>query len=256
MEDAMKYYFYLFLLILGFGGQYTYSGTIDPGTSDAQYIKYGEEFEYVGRLCGTYKDDSRFCASAVAIDDHFILTAAHVVKDSNSCLFTLKDKTYCITDVIYHKDFDDGKFGTADIAIGYSKEPFGLKFYPALYEGEDEANKICCMSGFGITGNFISGAIFSDNKQRAGSNTIDHIDGNLLICSPSRRGDKDYTTLEFLIASGDSGGGLFIDGKLAGINSCVMAVDRSPKSVYKDESGHTRVSRFINWIREYKNAKR
>jgi hypothetical protein len=253
----MKRYIYLCLLIiLSIGSHYINAGTIDPSISDSQYLKYGEQFEYVGRLCGTYKDDSRFCASAVAIDDHFIITAAHVVKDSNSCTFTVKDKAYCITDVVYHKDFDDGEFGTADIAIGYSKEPFGLKFYPALYEGDDEDNKICCMSGFGITGNFLTGASLSDNKRRAGSNMIDHIDRNLLICSPSRRGDKDYTSLEFLIASGDSGGGLFIDGKLAGVNSCVMAVDRSPRSVYKDESGHTRISRFIDWIKEYKNAKR
>jgi hypothetical protein len=54
--------------------------------------------------------------------------------------------------------------------------------------------------------------------------------------------------MEFLIASGDSGGGLFIDQKLAGINSCVMTTDGHTDSNHNDESGHTRISQHINWI--------
>lgn len=252
----MKHLFCGILLMLIFSESTGLAGTIDPSVSDARYIEYGSKFEYVGKLCGTYKDGSKFCASAVAIDDHFILTAAHVVKDSNSCVFIINDKSYCLSDVLYHKDFDTKEFGTSDIAIGYSKESFGLSFYPPLYDNNDEENKVCSISGYGITGNFNSGSFLSDNKKRAGSNVIDSINKNMLICSPSKRGEKGYTELEFLIAPGDSGGGLFIDGKLAGINSCVMAIERAPKSVYKDESGHTRISKFINWIREYKNAKR
>ena len=74
----------------------------------------------------------------------------------------------------------------------------------------------------------------------------------MLLCSPSRYGAKDHTVLEYMIGSGDSGGGLFIEGKLAGINSCVMAVERSPMSKYGEESGHTRVSKFIDWIEKSK----
>lgn len=252
----MKHLFCGILLMLIINDPVLIAGTIDPSIPDSKYISYGSQFEYVGKLCGTYNDGSKFCASAVAIDDHFILTAAHVVKDSNSCTFIINDKSFCLSDVTYHKDFDNEDFGTSDIAIGYSKESFGLEFYPPLYIDDDENNKLCCISGYGITGNFHTGSIHSDNKKRAGSNMIDSIQKNMLICSPSKRGEKGYTELEFLIAPGDSGGGLFIDGKLAGINSCVMAVERAPKSVYKDESGHTRVSKFINWIKEYKNAKR
>jgi secreted trypsin-like serine protease len=66
-----------------------------------------------------------------------------------------------------------------------------------------------------------------------------------LICSIS--GGKK-TELEFLIASGDSGGGLFLDGKLAGINSFVSAEDGKTNSSYGDESGHTRISLYREWI--------
>lgn len=228
-----------------------YGGTIDPTISDKEYIDYAKDFHYVGKLCGTYNDGSNFCASAVAIDDHHILTAAHVVKDSKSCFVYFNEKEYCLTDVTIHKDFDT-KFGVADIAIAYSKQSFDLKFYPPLYENTDEVGKTCSISGYGITGTFKTGAFRSDQKKRAGSNVIDSIQADILICSPSHIGDKTRTSLEFMIASGDSGGGLFIGDKLAGINSCVMAVDRSPKSKYNEESGHTRIQKFIPWIKENK----
>ena len=229
----------------------SHAGTIDPNISDQKYIKYADQFISVGKICGTYEDGTRFCASAVAIDDHHVLTAAHVVKDSKECKFLINDKELCLTNVIYHKDFET-KFGIADIAIGYSEESIELDTYPELYSETEEIGSSCSISGYGLTGTFKSGTKISDNKKRAGTNIVDSVYEELLICSPSVFGKKDHTHLEFLIGSGDSGGGLFIDGKLAGINSCVMAEGRSPNSVYGDESGHTRISSYINWIKNNK----
>jgi len=101
----------------------------------------------------------------------------------------------------------------------------------------------------------LTGANNHDSKKRAGSNFIDRIEKDLLICSPSKRNDKNFTSLEFLIASGDSGGGLFIDTKLAGIHFCVMVTGKNPQSKYGEESGHTRISNFIEWINENKKTK-
>ena len=53
-----------------------------------------------------------------------------------------------------------------------------------------------------------------------------------------------------MIGSGDSGGGLFLDGKLAGINSFVMAADGKTNSDYGDECAHTRISTYKKWIEE------
>jgi len=246
----------ILLLLFGFGLYYSVSahvdaGTIDPAISDTKYVEYGEDFHCVTRICGTYKDDSTFCASAVLIDDHHILTAAHVVKDCKTCYITLQDKKYTIVAVVINKTFDT-EFGCGDIAIGYCEEAFNLNFYPALYENDNEVGRVCSISGYGLTGTFITGAVKSDNKKRAGSNTIDSIYRDMLVCSPSNRRSKEFTELEFFIASGDSGGGLFIDGKLAGINSCIMVSNRSPRSSYGEESGHTRISKFIGWINENK----
>jgi hypothetical protein len=234
----------------------TIAGTRDPNIPDQKYIEYGQKFTYVGRLCGEYQNGEKFCASAVAIDDHHILTAAHVVDGSKICYITINDKKICVNKITSNKDFDYNQYGKADIAIGYCEESIGLEFYPELYTEEDEVNKICCISGFGLTGNFTTGATYSDSKRRAGSNYIDKIDSDLLICNPSKKHTENYTSLEFLIASGDSGGGLFINNKLAGINSCVMAVGQSPSSKYNEDSGHTRISKFVEWIKKNKNEKK
>jgi hypothetical protein len=231
----------------------TYSGTIDPNIPDTKYTEYAKQFHAVGRICGKYNNGTNFCASAVAIDDHHVLTAAHVVKGSKECRFKINGEEFCLTNVTYHKDFDK-KFAIGDIAIGYSEKPLNLQNYPELYSDDKETGSNCSMAGYGLTGTFNTGVKISDNKKRAGTNIIDSIYEDLLVCSPSIFGSKDHTRLEFLIGSGDSGGGLFIDGKLAGIHSCVMAEGRSPNSVYGDESGHTRISKYIEWIKENKKS--
>lgn len=228
----------------------SYAGTRDPSTPDTKYIEYGSKFEYVLNICGIYNDGSMFCASCVAINKDWILTAAHVVKNAKHCGIHFKDSDVILVDkIICHKDFN-GDFGKSDIALCKLKQPLDLKFYPSLYENFDEEGKICCMAGYGLTGTFVTGQIISDSKRRAGSNRIDKIEKDLLICTPSKPNQKGMTTLEYIISSGDSGGGLFIDAKLAGINSCVLAEGKNPNSVYGDEGGHTRISIYIPWIKE------
>ena len=229
----------------------SYGGTIDPSTPDSKYVQYGSQFHSVVKICGSYEDGNLFCASASLIDDHNFLTAAHVVKGASVCFITVGEESFPIKTIIINKDFNDS-FGIADIAIGYSDKSFGLKSYPPLYQNDDEVGKVCSIAGYGLTGTFNTGTYKFDNKKRAGSNIIDLVDKDILLCSPSKKHEKSYTSLEFMIGSGDSGGGLFIDGRLAGINSCVMAVDKSPKSKYGEESGHTRISKFIGWINEHK----
>jgi hypothetical protein len=226
-----------------------YAGTIDPVVSDKKYIEYGSKFECVGIISGVYNNDQQFMASGVAIDNHHVLTAAHVVKNSVSCRFITSDgREICLNKVIYHKDFIEKNYGFFDIAICFSEEPINLNSYPDLYTNNDEVEKICSIAGYGFYGTFETGAINIDNKKRAGLNIIDSIDNHLLVCTPSYPDDAKKTKLEFIIATGDSGGGLFIGEKLAGINSCIMAKDKKPNSSYTDESGHTRISQFVDWI--------
>ncbi len=224
-----------------------WGGTIDPNTPDSKYLEYGAKFNHVVKIC-CFDGKGLSCGSAVVIDPHWIVTAAHVVENCQTWTISVQDKKYNLSKVILNPNYKTDNFGYDDIALGYSEEELKFDFYPALYESSDEVGKICCMAGWGFTGTFDVGYTFSDDKRRGGSNFVDGIERNVLMCSPSKRHQKS-TELEYLIASGDSGGGLFIDGKLAGIHSSVVAVDGKPNSTYGDESCHTRVSKYVKWIK-------
>lgn len=253
----MKKIIKIIALIIGFlCSSNLYCGTIDPNINDDKYVEYGKDFECILEVMGSYNNKKNlFSASAVAVDSRWILTAAHVVKDSRFVFVYDENqkKAILIDEVICHEDFEEKKFGIADIALCHTTSDIGLSFYPQLYENDNEVNKICSISGYGYTGTFDTGITYNDGSRRAGSNMIDKIEQDLLICTPSK---TNKTSLEFLIGSGDSGGGLFIDGKLAGINSCVTAIDKKPDSTYNDEGGHTRISKFISWIKEHIQKKR
>lgn len=233
------------------------AGTIDPNVSDSKYIEFGSQFIHTGTLSGNCGDDpfKFFGASAVAIDDHHILTAAHVATNASNCVFTVNGKKYCISEIIIHENYNEDSFGVADIALGYSEESFGFDFYPKLYEGNDEVGQVVSIAGYGFSGTFTGSSRISDGKKRAGSNVIDGVFRDMLICSPSRNDDPNRTNLEFLIASGDSGGPMYWGNELIGINSCVMAADKDTNSGYGDDAGHTRVSKFVSWINKNKKSK-
>ena len=234
------------------------AGTIDPQKRDNDYIEYGNKHECVVKIEGIQNNDLKFFGSSVIIEENIILTAAHLSKDCKSAHIIYKDNPVKVTLFIYSKEYDENKIGGNgfDISIGLLKEKVKLNFYPELYKDHNEINKICSISGFGITGNLDTGAIISDGKKRAGSNIIFQIENELLICSTK---DRPNTQLEFMISSGDSGGGLFINKKLAGINSCIYTNGGKLNSDRNTLSMHTRISKHYNWItkviEEIKDAK-
>lgn len=225
-----------------------FAGTIDPNVPDQKYIEYGSKFKNVVQIkgicrCKQEPKEHKFSASAVVIKPNWILTAAHVVHDTSDAEIVVNDKIFPV-EVFIHEEFNDNQYGHNDIAVCYSKENIVMDFYPELYTEQDEVGKVVSLAGLGITGNFHTGSSFSDGKKRAGSNIIARTERSVLVCSLT---DK-RTSLEFLISHGDSGGGLFIGNKLAGIHSFVMADDHKPNSSYGDESGHTRICLYYDWI--------
>lgn len=252
----MRIFKYILGIILAFSTIFSIAGTIDPLTNDSKYIEYGKQFKYIYKLCGLSKDNQIFCGSAVAIKPRWLLTAAHVIDGVKLCGVSEEGskQTILASELYAHEEYDK-QFGYGDIALIYLSKDLDLDFYPPLYEKEDEVGKLCCISGYGLTGTFLTGQLKSDEHRRAGSNIIDKIERHLLICSASPSARTGRTELEFLIASGDSGGGLFIDGKLAGINSCVIHNIGHPRSTYNDESGHTRISKYIKWINKIISSK-
>lgn len=230
----------------------SYAGTIDPNKPDSKYIEYGTKHECVLQIGGQYKTDDNdpklFLASCVIITPKIILTAAHVVNGAKE-IFVVDNKNnkVKVEFVLYLKEWNENIFGQNDIAIGYLKDSIDINFYPKLYSDDNEVGKTCSISGFGVTGSYIRGFTIGDNQKRAGSNIIDEIFNGMLVTSVT---NNKKTDLEFLIAYGDSGGGLFIDQKLAGINSGIMTdgKDKNLNSDQQDFATHTRVSIHKKWI--------
>jgi hypothetical protein len=226
------------------------AGTIDPNTPDAKYVEFGKSFPWVVQISNTL--DCQKCqkvhaqmASAVLIRPNWAITAAHVVKDATDHAIYINDKKYPLPYVVWHKEFEDAAVGFHDIALCYSPESFGLEFYTPLYAGTDEVGKAATIAGWGSTGTFLTGATKLDGQRRAGHNRIQEARQAVLVYQQAR---PRQFALEFMIAPGDSGGGLFIGDKLAGINSFLTADDKNPNGTYTDESAFTRVSLYRDWI--------
>lgn len=230
------------------------AGTIDPSVPDYKYLEYGGKHECVVSIQGRCENPGGeekpydFSASAVVVNPRWILTAAHFMKGSDKVRVHLKGREHRISKIIVHDQFVKEKIGFYDIALGMSEDEMALDYYPDLYEKDDEQGKISSICGYGTTGTFKSGSVRWDGKKRAGSNIVENIENHVLVCSATRH---RKTSMDFISASGDSGGGLFIDRKIAGINSFVSSSDKKTNSDYGDESYHTRVSLFVPWIRSH-----
>lgn len=240
----MLKYFILFILFLM---PISYGGTRDPGISDDKYIEYANEFPCVGCIIGFEKDDSPFRGSAVAYKSNIIITAAHMFENHKSSIVIFKNKKLLIKEIIIHKDYKKSPNPINDIAVCLVDGDIGLITYPNLYIENNEKGKVCSLSGFGCSGTFLTGITDRRAIQRAGLNVIDSVDDFRIFCSPSVEFNK--TQLEFLIAHGDSGGGLFIDNKLAGIHSAISDIEKNEgQSKYGSSSWHTRISSYKDWI--------
>ena len=250
----MRYLVLSLIVLLGLSSP-AISGTRDPSTPDSKHLAYGEKHECVVRVKGQMnienaegkKIEVTASGSGVIIKKRYILTAAHVVQDAKEPYIVLNGKKIYIEWVLIPKLFKLQTTGPYDIALCRLKEDAIIDFYPELYEKDDELGKLCSVAGWGMHGTWTTGTIHDDDKRRAGSNYVDPIMFcGMITCSLQDVSKR--TTLEFLIGHGDSGGGLFINQKLAGIHSCIYTGDGKLDSSYKDYSAHTRVSLHKPWI--------
>jgi hypothetical protein len=233
------------------------AGTRDPDTPDAKYLEFGQKFPSVLRLRAITdtvdpktgeKQPTLQNGSAVVIKPNWALTAAHVVVDAAAHeLINDEGEIYPLTFVIVPKEFKPERMGYYDVALCYSPKDFNLDFYTPLHEGPENLDDPITIAGYGLHGTFHTGYQFDDGKKRAGHNKIEGLERGILICKPTP--GKTRMPLEYMISPGDSGGGMFIGNKLAGINSFLMASDQKPNGTYGDESAFTRVSLYADWVK-------
>ncbi|MCD4823274.1 MAG: S1 family peptidase [Phycisphaerae bacterium] len=163
-------------------------------------------------------------SSAVAIDSHWILTAAHVADDGGTGDLTIGEVTYYQQEIVYH--------ATADLAlVRYDKAFSGYyDLYTGAFPTQPSQKLSAVMIGFGYAGEdhgtYYTATGGTEGTKRWGTNKIDgtttaeysgwSTEGIQLMFNS---GDTPY---EAGVATYDSGGGSFVldDGvwKLAGIN--------------------------------------
>ena len=249
--------------VLACAASQSFAGTIDPNTPDSRSVAFGQQFPSVIRIRADIdelspKEDDlsitdklatkffRQYGSLAIIRPHWALTAAHVTTGAHNHTAYKDNKAEYPLRIFVHPAFNDNVLGYNDIALCYSAKDFKLDFYTPLYTGQDEVGKDITMAGYGLRGTFRTGAVVSDGKKRAGQNTIEGVSRAVLTCSASP--DSRKKPLEYMISPGDSGGGMYIGNKLAGINSFLMAIDKVPDGTYGDDSAFTRVSLYVDWI--------
>lgn len=227
------------------------AGTIEDTIPDARYREYGETFApHTARLVCT-SGTTTPTGSCVLISPCWALTAAHVLEGVESADVVTTTGTHPTDARIVHRWWRD-RYAEHDIALVHVSRPFGLARCAPLTDGTERMGSVATAAGYGVTGPLSSGYSRGDGQIRAGTVLLNATDRSVYLCDIRRTG----TPFPFCIAPGDSGGGLWgtaADGRtvLVGINSFTTVVGPGPtRSRAGEQSGHTRVAMYREWIRE------
>ncbi len=216
----------------------------------------------VGRVTGAI-----FGGSGVLVSDRWVLTAGHVALGKTGGTFTIGGTAYQIQASITYPDYAFPN-NFSDIGLLYLSSPV-LGVTPATMLGLDTSTQLLGLEatwvGFGIGGTGTSGAQ-GGFDHRAFTNVIDVFGPAYGLTSTAFISDFDKpdgstnasgsspeaTRLEGNVASGDSGGGVFvtIDGetRLVGITSFTGGFAPGTNSRYGSISGATDLNQFHAWI--------
>jgi hypothetical protein len=255
-------------------------GVILDGVPDSQYLQLGSQFPASGLVTSG--------GSGTLIAPDLVLTAAHVELGN----FVVGGNTYTGVSIIKHPQYiANGNNVNAinygfDIALIRLSSPVTNVTPVPWYRGNAELTATVTMAGFGQTGVGSLGVLSGGGTLRAGTNVIDAIESfsngptgqvgaqNAILLAdfdspvgfgnpPGRfntLGSPTPNALEYHLAIGDSGGGVFIQENgvwyVAGINSGVSnqlaftgRPGDSPENFgYGAVSFMTRVSSFQDFI--------
>lgn len=265
------------------------AGTVRHDRTDSLYTILAAEVDFaaVGKITGS-EAGGGFLASGTLIRDQWVLTAAHVVdgfdglgSGVSNLRFQVEGVTFTADEWFVHPAWpasggESNLFAGWDLALVHLEQPVMDVTPVALFTGATELGQVATIVGFGATGTGLTGAQEnSAGTKRAGNNVVDisgiqatpgstvSIGNERMLAidfdqpdntAASTLGSQIPLDLEYLVAPGDSGGGLFLEVNnellLAGVTSLTSTLDGSVNSDYGDRGAFTRVSQFVPWIEE------
>jgi hypothetical protein len=217
------------------------AGVRDDAIGDAHYLEYGQKFSGYT----VFVASRQASGTGVLISPRWCLTAAHVAEAGAD----FKVGKLTVSRVVIHPQFDPNKIAFYDVALLHLDRDAGRPYYPPLSAGRDNEGAVVSIAGYGVTGVMSDGVNrVGDALLRAGTARVSRATPETLVC-PIQRGG---TALPFGIASGDSGGPMFLGGRLAGIASCTTCDGRDciPCSRAGEEQVFVRVSAVRDWVME------
>lgn len=221
------------------------AGTTDDAVPDSRYVAYGRAFApYTAQISGLGADGRRASASCTLLSPVWAITAAHVVHGTTDVMVTSGTLSRAAGTVVVHPEWQHDVHGLHDLALVRCDEPLELGFYPALSDGAEHVGQVVSIAGYGLHGRLTEGHTTHDGRLRAGTQTIERFERSIIVCLAQ----CGSSTLELCISPGDSGGPLFAGGRLAGVNSFTMATKGPLRSRQGEETAHTRVSLYREWI--------
>ncbi len=224
------------------------AGTRDDGVPDARYLELGRQMRpYTAAVSCRSPEGHRHTATAVVIAGRWALTAAHVVAGCDDVRLAFADTSRDVDLVVVHPGWERLAMASEDLAILRTTEDCALPWYPEIADTVTPG-EACIVAGYGVTGTMGLGYEIADGRLRAGTQTIDSIDGPIVTCSARAKSSP----LEYMIAPGDSGGPLFVGSgshaKLAAINSHQVGPRGPLRSRYGEESGHVLLHPVRAWM--------
>jgi hypothetical protein len=217
-----------------------------------------------------------YATGALLYDGRTILTSAHLFEGrTGTATVTFETengvKTITASKILLHPEYDS--MGNNDLALVWLSEPAPISAERyELYRDNDEIGKIFTMVGYGLTGTGNTGYIVSippirlKAKNRFDINFLntkliaDFDNGKELndaLGQLEHISDLGIGLYEGMIAPGDSGSPAFLDGKIAGVATCVTSlsygnihpdIDNILNSSFGEIGVWQRISAYQEWI--------